>query len=276
MKKINWIVIYIFAIVVTFIACKPDIMQEEKSFCEINSTEGSKIDRIEFRLKGQETRTYTRSYNANGLLDAIKSIKYNYIQDSFRYDNQNRLSVKISYTQATPKGGDSGYLDSLFYDANNRVTKITTYYFDYHRIIMDIESVYFFYNASGEVVKDTTDNRYIPSRLYEWQNGNLVNAKLASKTGEIFAEQSFKYDDKKNPFPSLISDGKPFLDYILGYPIGAKEMASLNNVVSANSQSYGSPSKTTLYTYEYCYNSKGYPVFIKGSRGDTTLIFYKN
>jgi hypothetical protein len=275
MKKINWLVIYVLAIVVTFIACKPDIMPEEKSFCAINSTEGNKIDRVEFRLSGQETQTYTRSYNVNGLLDAIKSVKYNFIKDSFRYDNQNRLNVKISYREYRPKGGDSGYLDSLFYDTNNRVNRIKSYAF-YNGIMINTETVYFFYNANGEVEKDTTDNRYVYGRLYEWQNGNLVSAKLVSKTGEIFAEQFFKYDDKKNIFPSFISDDKPFLDYILGNPIGAKEMASLNNVVSASSKSYSSPSRNTLYTYEYCYNSQGYPVFIKGSRGDTTLIFYKN
>ena len=194
----NMKILYLLLLTFTFVACKDKIIEKvEIDFCEKIKTEGIQIERTEFGFAG-----FKRVYNQSGLLIAIKSLSYKVDTDSLKYDNQNKLVVRIKYNAFDGKGiGKAGEIDSLSYDIKNKLLGIKTYYFAEKQILMR-KSTSFFYNVGGHIEKQITETgpRQIKYR-FEWQNNNMIKSDVLNFADEVIYSTIFEYDNKKTLFP---------------------------------------------------------------------------
>jgi hypothetical protein len=270
MRNLSIAFVLLFSIL--FFACRPTPIQEiqdARSFCEQNITEGNRIERVEIFENGLDKRNiYKHNYNTQGLLKSIKSINNDRTEDTFIYDTKNRLVAKIKYTYFT---GEYSDMDSLIYNNEGKVSKIATYVlYNFGAKRIEFGFIDYFYNFEGQLVKDTNNRQGL--NTYEWENGNLIKIKTFNTLGsDVLWEKIFTYDNKVNPYPSFINKGRPYrYNYFEKHGINTK-----NNVTKVEWKTYINSQNPDSLSFEYCYNAQGFPIFIKNSSGDSTLIFYE-
>ncbi len=209
-------------------------------------------------------------YNRIGKI-AENERRYSY--DRYRYDNDGRLIKKESAWDPSVLFSLPPYRTELMTSDNSAITNQKIYKYDQDGKLIEIKNYYkkdgdFVYTSmnsleyNGDLIvkrnlhnKDGTITRFY---TYEYDNnGNVEREKyyscLFTESFEprIIIENSYKYDNRKNPLIIFEALGIPGL------------YTNTNNVIETNSILYEAPQgldkySTSKTTYEY--NLRNYPV----------------
>ncbi len=166
------------------------------------------------------------SYNANGEISLyeifLNNVKIGYVE--FEYTTDNRFLERRTYA-ANLFGSFNLKLRDVYEYTGSNVTKVTNYDTEYSNTSINGYITYT-YNASGNVTEEKQHGR-------DGSNNIILVRTL-----------TFTYDDKPTPAGDL---GK----YI--------SIFSNNNPMQKVTTTYFPNADSSTETYEYIYNSKGYP-----------------
>ena len=191
------------------------------------------------------------------------------IQNHYEWDGD--LLSKITQTQF---GGTFVFSQTIHYDSLNRIAKI-----DYIRSMEEnnsfLEYVYEGkeltkvnqYKANGDLLEEytfiRTDGKVTEVQKYHyaetteycvytfvWEGDNTIQIAINENGGT--APTDYTFDDKKNPLYGLFE-----ADFYTDF----EDVFSANNVLTSTMViDYAGINLTTIFTYEYEYDDKGYPV----------------
>ena len=251
MTKQHKLLAMAFATLLIFASCGKD-ENENESGDEITS-HGTKIKRITGSTADEnEERTVHVDFTWDG--DKIASVLYCYDSSTFThvftYDGDNII-------REVAEGGTYDYTY-----AGGRIDSVTLS--EYSRQ----DSFIYKYSWSGnkpvELTQPEDAGYYRGGRIQtlEWQGDNLV--KHSGNSGTDWSI-TYRYDDKKNPFPFMFTLGT--------MPDELMNSWSVNNITEIIRKS---GDKTYHTTYEYTYNADGYPATAKArtSYGDIITLTY--
>lgn len=236
------IAVYSVALLVCLIAgCKKDKPENKIYLLKEQLTDyrsiGGPIDTVAYTYDDQN-----RIININDGQPPRRSLSV-----SISYDNSNRISTARKYNN---DGGliieyDFFYTPAAtgYYFYNSNIADTANFTFNEKRQVIKIQSKH---SGSEEYTYDSKGN-IIVSEAFRGDGSNTLNDKV-----------SYVYDDKKNPFSQTLPNNYFFMFIAF---IDNHDVSSLvNNVVVRNAD-----------TYNYTYNSIGFPISGVAHTGTATI-----
>ncbi len=182
----------------------------------------------------------------------------------FEYDSNNHFRLSKSITDMDIKGDQTVYYS---YDSNNRLNNYTIdsysiVEFEYEGNLIvkktsDVVIVEYHYNSLEQMILSISPSNDCVVEYDYNSNGNVTNFYQSCQDNTY----SVSYDNKKNP-------------YELVYPEGFYKI----NVKSINNRTfYTLNNSNIIYTYNYLYNTEGYPIKKSYYRNDelTGYLIYE-
>jgi len=242
-----------FLVAVIFLGCKKDL--------EKNTT--PLLVRMETTLGG-ETVTTTVQYNEGKpiMMQAIGSTGGSTVNVTTRFIRNSQGIIEMIIIK-NPAYLTTFFADSIIYTlnysaANSRYTSLINYLF-FKNGIIEYDSTYFTYDATGVVTQATKviNNGSSPGyqeaerNEFTYDNGNLIRCKNYI-ANSLFLEQNVTYDNKINP----MGFGKEWI--LIGSTRNNRkfEQASPNN---ATAVSFNRSGVISTITATYTYNLNNFP-----------------
>lgn len=217
------------------------------SGCSKDDEKNNSVNSLLIKKTESEDGIVTYTYNGNKISEIASEI-YDLgkiIRGKSVYTYEGGLIVKRQ--SFNENGTLSPFKEEFFYEDN----KLKNYNFidgEYIRKTM------YTHNNDGtvsfntyKVNSETKAETYLDSGIYTFSNGNLIKYE---DSNEI---RIYEYDDKYNPFKNILG-----LSKILG------NTSNTNNVLKTTIINKDFDS-TNVNSYEYDYNSNGYPIIIRYS-----------
>ena len=240
----------------TFITCK---LQDDDN-CAV--AEGKLIDRISTTSFGHTT-TEIFVYNAKNQIDSIVKEVDNFLFYAFKYNEKNQLVERQMFTNYK-NNLRKARVDSLTYDVQNRLINVRQYDSNEKDSLVFSNIKVFSYNSQGKIDEEVTSYvNFQSSRIYEWDNDNVVRITDYDGNKTKLHLFSFKYDDKKNPF----------LTTVYTYD----EVQSRNNIVESSVIDFSGRLDLIAnpITRKYRYNSSNFPTLETNNAESKKVICYK-
>jgi len=238
MKKLSKKLICI-VLAVLLSACDRELDDGDIVFCNNNehikaqsSVDGEISYQYFYDRTGRlvETSSSKLVYDKHGRLVRHESFAYGQRFSLYTYDRHGRISKFETFRKLSEK---DQYMGMLVYEYEGLNIVRVNYYCDN--------------NNKNHINVYTFDDR-----------GNIVNIKYYNCVGhsepKLIDEISYKHDNYKNPFRVMSAIGITNL-----FP-------NVNNIIEETYYHFLGTSYTIVYEYEY--NSNGYPVKVRSSRGD--------
>jgi hypothetical protein len=232
--------IYLFLLISFFMSCK----SQDDNACTVN--DGKQIEHTtEIDSKGKES-SFSYVYNAQNQLDSIVGDANNLQLRVLKYNAQKQL-VEITQFGNIIQKPEKSRIDSLSYDANNRLFKVREFSENNGLGLYKITT--YTYNAQDKAEKEIiiVQNDTSRIKIHEWEGDNIIKTTEFDKAKIKLTELTFKYDTKNNPFYA------PFYSYN-----GINSRNNLLEMVSKDFTGVSNPSVNT-FTLKYTYNSSNFP-----------------
>ena len=161
---------------------------------------------------------------------------------TFHYDSLNRIA-KIDFVTED----DNTFFEYVY--EGKELAKVNRY-----KENGELNEEYTFIRSDGKVTevqkctyKETTKYSFL---TFVWEGDNTIQNALTENGGTVPTDYTF--DDKINPLYRL---------YAADFYTDFEQILSANNVLTSTTvMDYGGINLTTIFTYEYEYDDKGYPV----------------
>jgi hypothetical protein len=186
------------------------------------------------------------NYDGAGRIKNINCYEYGYeISIFFTYNTQGQI-IKTEYFEVYDGNPELYSYDVFTYNSQGQVIQF------YENIVGYMEA-YFDVTYEGQTVKFTTDF-YDSELIYQYSNGNVVKETMnVTVYGDIYTETTTYQYDNKNNFWKPLNIPQPFLTIYAW-------MESANNMTKQLYTDIEGYSSTA--TYQYDYNSAGYPTYM--------------
>jgi hypothetical protein len=216
--------------------------------------------------------------NGNGTTKLVKQLTMSDGQTYyFEYDNQQRVSkidygygsAIISYSENTitrlHKEDDYEWKEVYTLNSEGYVQKHE--YFEADALPLDV--VQFTYSG-GNMIKSAGDSDYFGDSTFSWQNGNIVQRVGLGENERPSYTHTFTYNDKEDKMNIVIID----VDYVIEDGLCPFFISKFKGMTSKNLISKKAFGTETKYTYDYIFDTDGYPteIIITNSNGDQSTI----